>query len=285
MYVILSLAIVFGSVIGGYLMHHGDLAVLVQPNEFVIIFGAGIGSFFVGNPWPTAKRALGAMKVIMKPGTPYKKDAYIELLVFMTQLFKFIRTKGMLAIESHIENPEGSDLFNKFPGVAHDHHAVHFICDYIRLMTMGIDNPYQLDDMMTAELDAHHEEDHMLASAWVTLGDAFPALGIVAAVLGVITTMGSISEPPEILGGLIGAALAGTFLGVLLAYGVFGPIGTYIGKYFNERSKYMQCIKVGLIAHVQGNAPAISVEFARKTIPAYVMPDFKEVEDAVNTAG
>ncbi len=282
MYAILSLVIVFGAVIGGYMMHHGDLAVLIQPNEFVIIGGAGIGSFFVGNPWPTAKKCIKSVKLMLKPGTPYSKAAYLELLLFMTSLFKFIRSKGMLAIESHIENPEASDLFTKFPGVLHDHHAITFICDYIRLMTMGIDNPYQLDDMMTTELDSVHEEEAGIATSIVTLGDAFPALGIVAAVLGVITTMGSISEPPEILGGLIGAALVGTFIGVLLSYGMVGPMGHYLSKYFAERSRFVNCIKVGLLAHVQGNAPAISVEFARKTIPEYVMPTFKEVEEAAS---
>ncbi len=285
MYLIVCLVIVFGSVIGGYMMHHGDLGVLWQPNEVVIIVGSGIGAFLLSNPFPYVKKAASSLKIFFKSGTPYKKEAYVELLLFQFNIYKFVKAKGVLEIESHIENPYESDFFNKYPGFVADHHAVDFFCDYFRLLTMGIDNPYVLDDMMSAELDAHHDDDHVVSGSIVTLGDSFPALGIVAAVLGVITTMGSISEPPEILGGLIGAALVGTFLGILLCYGMVGPAGNYMGKYFGEKSKYMECIKVGILAHCQGNAPAVSVEFARKVIPAYVMPSFKEMEEAFDNAG
>ena len=281
MYLILCLVIVFGSVITGYVMHHGDLAVLVQPNEFVIIGGSGIGAFMLANPLSYVKKSVGMLKIFFKSGTPYKKEAYLELIVFLYNIFKFAKAKGMLEVESHIEDPHNSEMFNKYDGFVHDHHAVDFFCDYFRLMTMGIDNPYILDDMMTAELDAHHEDDHTVGSAIVHFGDSFPALGIVAAVLGVITTMGSISEPPEILGGLIGAALVGTFLGILLCYGMIGPMGNYILKYNEEKAKYMECIKIGILAHAQGNAPAVSAEFARKIAPGYVMPSFKEVEEAL----
>ncbi len=281
MYFIFGLVVVFGSVITGYVMHHGDLAVLVQPNEFVIIGGAAIGAFFIANPPHLVKKTAGSMKIFMKGGRPYKKEAYTELLMFMYSFFKFMKVKGMLEAESHIEDPHNSEKFSDFPTFYGNHHAVDFFCDYTRLLTMGVDNPYQLDDMMTAELEAHHHDDDAIASAVLLLGDSFPAIGIVAAVLGIITTMGSISEPPEILGGLIAAALVGTFLGILLCYGLVGPMGQSLGKYYAEKGFYMECIKIGLLAHVQGNAPAVSVEFARKVIPADVMPSFKEMEEAM----
>lgn len=281
MFFIIGVVVVIGSVIGGYLMHGGRLGILWQPNEVLIIFGSGIGAFVIANPMSKLKKCLGGLKVLFKPGDPYSKESYLELLTFMYNIFKFMKTKGLLEIEKHIENPEESDFFKPYPGLIANHHAVDFFCDYLRLLTMGVDNKYQLEDMMDKELDAHHHDNEVAAGSMTTLGDSFPALGIVAAVLGVITTMGSISEPPEILGGLIGAALVGTFLGILLCYGIFGPIGQFMGKYYHDEHKYYECIKIGLLAHVQGNAPAVSVEFARKMIPGNVMPSFKEVEAAM----
>lgn len=282
MFFIVGLVVVFGSVIGGYMMHHGNLAVLNQPNEFVIIAGAGIGSFLVGNSKTIVSRSISSLKLMMHSGPPVSKEDYIDLLKFLYNIFKLMKSKGMLAVESHIEDPEKSEYFTKHPSLLHNHHAVAFFCDYVRLITMGMDNKYQLEELMEKELEAHHHEMGLVSTAVVTLGDAFPALGIVAAVLGVITTMGSITEPPEILGGLIGAALVGTFLGVLLSYGVVGPMGHFLGKYFDAEHKYMEVIKAGLLAHIQGNAPAISIEFARKLIPTDVMPGFIEVEQAIS---
>jgi chemotaxis protein MotA len=284
MYFLLCNIIVIGSVISGYILHHGNLAVLYQPTEYLIIGGAGVGAFMLSNPFSVVKKACGSLKVFLKSGTPYKKPAYTELLLFQYEIYKFAKVKGMLEVESHIEDPHNSDLFHKYPSFSNDHHAVDFFCDYFRLMTMGVDNPYVLDDMMTAELDAHHEDDHTVGAAIVNFGESFPALGIVAAVLGVIITMGSISEPPEILGGLIAAALVGTFLGIFLCYGMIAPMGNYVIKYYGEKAKYMECLKVGILAHAQGNAPAVSVEFARKVIPGYVMPSFKEMEEAIEGA-
>lgn len=281
---IIGVIVVMGSVLGGYVLHGGNLGVLYQPTEYLIIGGSGIGQFIITNPGHHLKATLGSLKYLLK-GAPYSKENYKELLLFQASIFKFMKTKGLLQIESHIENPEESELFQPYESVLADHHVVVFICDYIRLLTMGMDDKYQLEDLMNAELEAHHHEKTEVAEGLVVLGDAFPALGIVAAVLGVIITMGSISEPPEILGGLIGAALVGTFLGIFLSYGFVGPMGKSIGKYFDEEHKYYECIQAGLLAHVQGNAPAVSVELARKAIPGHVMPSFQELEEAMNEAG
>jgi chemotaxis protein MotA len=278
---IIGVVIMFGCVIAGYVMHHGNLAVLWQPTEFIIIVGAGVGSFIIANPGHLIKRTLGSMKILFKGGYVFNKNQYLELLCFQYEVFKLMKTKGMLEIEQHIENPEGSNLFAKYPSVLSNHHATDFFCDYVRVMTMGVDDKYQLEDMMNKELEDHHHENHEVAHAVTTVGDAFPALGIVAAVLGVIITMGSIAEPPEILGGLVGAALVGTFCGVLISYGLVAPMGSCIGKYFDEEHKYYECIKIGMLTHIQGNAPAVSVEFARKGIPTGVRPSFKELEEAI----
>jgi len=275
---------VLGCTLTGYVLHHGNLMVLYQPTEYLIIVGAAFGSYIIGNPSYVIKGALKSLKLLFKNGQAKSKKDYLELLLFQYEMFKFMKTKGMLEIESHIENPGSSDLFAKYPSILSDHHATDFFCDYVRLMTMGVDNKYQLEDLMDKELEAHHDEHHAVAHSVVALGDAFPAIGIVAAVLGVIITMGSIAEPPEILGGLVGAALVGTFLGIFLAYGFVGPMGIHIGAYFDNESKYYECLKIGMLTHVQGNAPAVSVEFARKAIPSGVMPSFKELEDAMQNS-
>jgi chemotaxis protein MotA len=281
MNLIIGSIIIVVCVLGGYILHNGNLLILYQPTEYLIIGGAGIGSFIIGNQFHIIKKTVGSFKYLFKKGHPFSKTDYLQLLLFQYEIFRFMKTKGMLEIESHIENPEGSSLFQKYPNILHNHHAVEFICDYIRVMTMGVDNKYVLEDMMNAELESHHHDKQAIAGGIIHLGDAFPALGIVAAVLGVIVTMGSIAEPPEILGGLVGAALVGTFLGVLIAYGFVGPIGGYLGKYFDAEHKYYEAIKTGMLAHVQGNAPAVTVEFARKVIPEDVRPSFRELEEAM----
>ncbi|MCC7260348.1 MAG: flagellar motor stator protein MotA [Alphaproteobacteria bacterium] len=283
MFFIIGFIVVVASVIGGYVLHHGNLGILWQPTEFLIIGGAGIGSFLISNQPKTVTGSLKRLKGLLK-GAPYKKASYIELLTFLFVTLRLMRTKGMLAVESHIENPHESSLFSQFPGVHHNNHAVDFICDYLRLMTMGIDNPYQIEDLMTAELDVHHKEAHTQAGAIQTLGDAFPALGIVAAVLGVIITMGSITEPPEVLGHLIGAALVGTFFGILLSYGFVAPMGKFLDQFAADEHTYIECIKAAILSHLKGNAPVISVEYARKCIGEKEKPTFIEVEEACNNA-
>jgi chemotaxis protein MotA len=281
---IIGFVIVIGSILGGYTMHHGNMAVLNQPSEFVIIGGSGIGAFIIANPPHIIKKVLKSLKNLLK-AKPYNQAQYIELLTMMFNVFKIMKTKGLLELESHIENPSESDIFNQYPSFMANHHAVHLFTDYLRLVSMGVEDSMQVEDIIEKELEAHHKADHEVGHAVIILAESFPALGIVAAVLGVIVTMGSITEPPEILGGLIGAALVGTFLGVLLCYGIVGPMGNYISKFGEESGQYYECIKIALVSHLKGNAPAVSVEFARKVIPEHVQPSFVEVEEAMSSVG
>jgi chemotaxis protein MotA len=280
---IIGCFVVLGSVAGGYAMHGGHFGVLWQPNEFVIILGAAIGSFLVGNPGYLAKKTVGTLKVLFK-GSPYQKDDYMQLLLFFFETCKLMKTKGMLAIEPALDNPHESELFTKFPKFLNNHHAVDFFCDYMRLVTMGMENHYQLEDLMDKEIEKHHHEAAAPATSVNTMADAMPALGIVAAVLGVIHTMGSITEPPEILGGLIGAALVGTFFGVLMSYGIFAPMASLMNKFADSETTFFIVMKAAMIAHVQGNAPVISIEFARKLIPDHLRPSFNQLDAAINGA-
>jgi len=278
---IIGTVVVIGSVIGGYLWHHGKLAVLWQPSELLIIGGAAFGSFLISSPMKLVKDVGKSLKYLLK-GTPYKKSHYIELLTLMFVVFKTLKSKGMLEMESHIEKPHESSLFSQYPGFIKNKYAIHFLCDYMRLMTMGMEDHMQIEELMDKDLEAHHHEKEAISNALITMGDSMPALGIVAAVLGVIITMGSITEPPAVLGQLIGAALVGTFLGVLMSYGFIAPMGRLIGSYYSDEHQYLLCIKNGLLSHLKGNAPAVSIEFARAAIPGHEKPEFKEVEDAVN---
>jgi chemotaxis protein MotA len=271
--------VVIGCVIGGYVLHHGKLAVLWQPTEVLIIVGAAVGSFIIGTPGPLIKAILKSMKILFK-GMPFKKASYLELLVMQYAVYKTMRTKGMLEMEQHIENPHNSSLFGNYKIFVHNHHAADFFADYLRLMTMGVDNHYELEDLMEKEIGAHRSEAGHISHAIAKIADGMPALGIVAAVLGLIVTMGSITEPPEILGGLIGAALVGTFLGVLLAYGIIGPMAGYMGDSLEAQVRYLECIKAGLVAYSKGVAPAVAVEYARTSIDVLFKPSFAEVESA-----
>ncbi len=275
---------IIACVLGGYILHHGKLIVLYQPTEYLIIVGAAIGSMIIGNPGKVLGGSVKNLKLLFKAG-PFKKQDYLDLLAMLFTVCKLMKSKGMLAIESHLENPENSSIFGKYHSFVHHHHAVEFLCDNLRILTMGVDDVYEMEDRMNDELKVHHEEAHRISGAIQTMSEAFPAIGIVAAVLGVIVTMGSINEPPEILGGLIGAALVGTFLGVLLSYGFVGPMARYLGIYFEDEHVYMECIKTVLLSHMKGNAPIISVEMARKKIGSKEKPTFKELEDACNSAG
>ena len=278
---LVGIAVVLGSVIGGYTMHHGNLAVLWQPNEFIIIIGAAIGSVLIGNPGKVCKGVLKSLKYTMK-GSPYKKAHYVELLTMLYTVFKTMKTKGMLEMEAHIENPHESAIFSQFHTFVKNHHATDFLCDNLRVMTMGVEDHYQIEELMEKDLESHHHEHERISTAVINMGDAMPALGIVAAVLGVITTMGSITEPPAVLGGLIGAALVGTFSGVLISYGFISPIGKVIGTYYEDDLAYLQCIKVAMLAHLHGNAPVVSVEFARNSIMGNERPSFKEIDEVLN---
>jgi chemotaxis protein MotA len=281
MTVIVGLLIVVACVLGGYLGAGGKMGILIQPLELVIIGGAALGAFVAGNPKTVVKRAFGAFGSLIK-GSRYTKPHYLELLGLLFSIFKLLRTKGALALEPHIENPHDSALFQQFPNFHKDHHAVTFLCDYLRLMTLGTDSPHVMEELMGEEIDVHHEEQHQVTGAVQNVADGLPALGIVAAVLGVIKTMTHISEPVEVLGGLIAMALVGTFLGVLMAYGFVGPTANALKRTYEAEGKYLECIKAGLLAHMHGYAPQVSVEFARKALLSDVRPSFNEVEQACN---
>ena len=225
-----------------------------------------------------------SLGIVIK-GPKYKKPAYLELLGVLYAVFKLAKTKGDLALESHVEKPGESAIFSQFPIFSSDHHAVDFLCDYLRMLTLGAGNAHELEAAMEKELEIHHEENHAISSAMQTFADAAPALGIVAAVLGVIHTMGSITEPPEVLGHLIGGALVGTFSGILVSYGFLAPMASTLGQSFAADSQYLTCIRAGIVAHVQGYAPQVSVEFARKTLGSGVRPGFAEVEEMLQNVG
>jgi chemotaxis protein MotA len=274
---ILGIITVCGCVFGGYVAMGGKMGVLWQPFEVVIIVGAAIGAMIIGNSKNVCIGFAKAFGVVAK-GPKYKKAHFTELLCCLYQTLRLMKSKGVLAIESHIENPHESSLFSQFPKFQHDHHAVDFLCDYLRMISLGADNPHTMDDIMTMELEVHHQDEHQVPAAVQSMADGMPALGIVAAVLGIIKTMGSITEPPAVLGKLIGSALVGTFLGVWIAYGFLGPMALYLNFIKEQESKYLSVIKTALISHLHGNAPAISVEFARKALPHSLRPSFLEME-------
>jgi chemotaxis protein MotA len=274
------MVVVVASVIGGYMANGGHLGVLWQPFEVLIIFGAAVGSFIVASPKVVIMSTLKSMGLLVK-GSRHNKKTYLELLSLLYAIFKLAKTKGDLALESHVERPDESPLFGKFPNFNKDHHTRDFLCDYLRLLTLGTNNAHELEAVVDMEIEQHHEELHAVSNGMITMADGMPALGIVAAVLGVIHTMGSITEPPEVLGHLIGAALVGTFMGVLLSYGFVAPMGRNLEATFNAETKYLQVIKASLLAHMQGYAPQISIEFGRKILPSHIRPSFTEVEETV----
>ena len=280
MNLIIGIVVVIACTLGGYMAMGGKVYVLWQPFEVVIIVGSAIGAYVISNSGSVLKGTLGTIKVSMR-GPAYKKESYIELLGVLYQVFKLAKTKGNLALEQHIENPGDSSVFQQFPNFSQNETALHFLCDYLRMITLGAENPMELETLMDEEIETHHHEHTQIASAIQTMADGMPALGIVAAVLGVIKTMGSITEPPEVLGKLIGGALVGTFLGVWLSYGFIAPIATKAQASYDAELKYLHCIKAALLAHMHDSAPAISVEFARKTLLSTERPTFYEVEQTV----
>jgi chemotaxis protein MotA len=284
MFVIIGVLIVIGAVVGGYLMEHGHLAVLLQPAELVIIGGAAIGTLFIANPLATVigivKGALG----VLKPSR-FTKAFYIESLKMMNDLFMYARKNGLVKLEGDVEEPEKSPVFSKYPGFLKDPHAVHFVCDTLRMSISGGIGAFELDQMMELDMEIHHHDSSQPVSALTTVADALPGLGIVAAVLGVVITMGSLGGPPEEIGHKVAAALVGTFLGILLCYGFLGPLASYMGKLNEAEGEYFRVLRVGVISFVKGSAPILAIEFARRTIPGNLRPTFKEMEAACKGGG
>ncbi len=281
MLVIIGAIIVLGAVIGGYILEHGNLHVLFQPVELLIIGGAALGSFFIQSPAKVLGLVLKkVMSIFTAKGT--SKGEFLDVLGLLNTIFSKMRKEGLIAIEADIENPAESPIFAKYESVLKNHHAMDYICDNLKVIISTNVSPNELDDVMEFEIETHHHEALIPAHNVRQIAEALPALGIVAAVLGVVITMGKISEPPAVLGHSIGAALVGTFLGVLLSYGFVGPIATNLEAIAEEDMISFKVIKIALVSFVGGAAPQVAVEFARRVIPSGDKPTFNELEDAIS---
>lgn len=274
---IVGTLIVIGCVLGGYLPH-GSFGILIQPLEVLIICGSALGAFVISNPGWVVKQSFSKALGLAKPN-PYNKEMYLELLGLMFKIFNKARREGLMSIEADVEDPHSSELFNSAPKVAADHHVVEFICDYLRLMISGASNPYQLEDLMILELDLHHHEAAQPGHAIGEVAQALPAFGIVAAVLGIIVTMSYLDAGPMEIAHHMSVALVGTFLGILVAYGIVGPIGQDIINRANDEGHFYGVIKTCLIANLNGYAPQVAVEFGRKAVPHIERPSFQELDE------
>jgi chemotaxis protein MotA len=266
-----------------FLMTGGSLGVVIEaaPHELATIFGSAIAAMLIAGSMFNMKKIFGSLgKVISGPA--WKPGDYTDLLCLLFLLTKTMKSKGLIALEAHIEKPEDSSIFKRYPKICKDHFALDFICDTLRMMTMSLEDPHQVETHMEKQLEKHHHEALVGANALTTMSDGLPALGIVAAVLGVIKTMGAISEPPEVLGGMIGSALVGTFMGVFLAYGLIGPMGARLKAVIDEDALFYHVIRDILVAHLHGNAAQVSVEIGRGSVPSEYQPSFQQIEEAIN---
>lgn len=280
MLVIIGYVVVMASVFGGFALEGGHLAALLQPIELLMIGGAATGSFFVGNNGKAIKATLKSLPGLLK-GSKYTKGLYMELMTLQFEILSKVRKEGLMSIEGDIEAPHESAIFSKYPAVLHDHHIIEFMTDYLRLMVSGNMDAFQIENLMDNEIETHHAEGEVPVHCIAKLGDAMPAFGIVAAVMGVVHTMASVGLPPAELGLLIADALVGTFLGILLAYGFVGPLATLLEQKLHESSKIFQCVKVTLLASLNGYAPALAVEFGRKVLFSTERPSFTELEEHI----
>ncbi|WP_075792332.1 flagellar motor stator protein MotA [Massilia putida] len=283
MFVIVGYVVVLAAVFGGFAMNGGHLAALWQPLELVMIGGAAVGAFFVGNNPKAVKATLAALPTLFK-GSKYTREMYMELMSLLFDVLSKVRKEGLMSIEGDIEAPEQSPVFSKYPAVLADHHIVEFITDYLRLMVSGNMDAFQIENLMDNEIETHHHEGAVPAQCIAKLGDGLPAFGIVAAVMGVVHTMESVGLPPAELGILIAHALVGTFLGILLAYGFVGPLSSLLEQKLEESTKMFQTVKVTLLASLNGYAPALAVEFGRKVLYSTERPTFAELEDHIKKA-
>lgn len=279
MFAIIGIVVVIGAIMGGYLMEHGQIGVLLQPAELIIIGGAALGTLLIANPLSIIKGIVQGLLSVLKGGK-YNRAFYLETLKMLNDLFMQARKQGMVKLEEDVENPEKSQVFSKYPGFLSSHHAVHFVCDTLRMAISGGVPAFDLDQMMEMDMEVHHAESSKPVSALSTVADALPGLGIVAAVLGVVITMGALGGPPEEIGHKVAAALVGTFLGILMCYGFLGPLASNLQKMNDDEADYLRCLRQGIIAFVKGSAPVLAVEFARRSIPGELRPTFKDFEVA-----
>jgi chemotaxis protein MotA len=277
MFAIIGIVIVFGAVIGGFLMEKGHMAVLVQPAELLIIAGAATGTLLVANPMRIIKAIVASLTGILK-GSAYTKDRYLSTLKMMYQFLNKVRKEGLLAVEMDVEKPAESPIFKNYPDFLHDHHSLDFVCDTLRTAITGGVEPFDMDQMMELDMEVHHNEAAQPCDSLTTVADSLPGLGIVAAVLGVVITMGALGGPPEEIGKHVAAALVGTFLGILLCYGLVGPLAANMRKIADEHNEYLHVLRVLLLAFLKGSAPMIAIELGRRAIPAYARPGFDEME-------
>ncbi len=277
MFIVIGFIIVFGSIFFGYTMHHGQMAVLMQWSEFIIIGGSAAGAFLVANPMHVVKASIKQTIALLKP-SPYTEKAYSELLQVLYEIFQKARKDGLVGIEAHIENPEKSDIFKKYPLFFKNHHAMSFLCDTLKVLLTGAVEDHHLSDILELDLEKQHEEHMAAPTALAGIGDAMPGFGIVAAVLGVVITMGAIGGSATEIGEKVAGALVGTFLGILLSYGIIGPMSKAIEGRVKTEHDYMCCIRTALLAFARGDSPMTCVEFARRNIEPEERPTFAELE-------
>ncbi len=284
MFAIIGILVVFGCVIAGYLMEHGNLKVLVQPAELVIIAGAAIGTLLVANPLHILKKIVGGLSVVIS-GSKFTQKRYLETLKMMYDLLNRARKDGLVALEADIEDPGKSQVFSKYPAFLKDHHIRDFVCDTMRMAVSGGVEPFDIDQMMELDMEVHHQSASQPVAALSSMADSLPGLGIVAAVLGVVITMGALGGPPEEIGHKVAAALVGTFLGILLCYGLVGPFAANMAKGAEDEHAYYYVLRVLMTSFMKGAPPIMAVEVARRAIPGHVRPSFKEVEKTCRASG
>jgi chemotaxis protein MotA len=284
MFTIIGIVVVFGAVLAGYLMEHGNVKVLMQPAELVIIAGAAIGTVLIANPLHILKKMIGGLGTAFS-GSKYGKPKYLETLKMMFELFTRARRDGLMALESDSDNPEQSTIFSKYPKFLKDHHALAFVCDSVRMASSGGIEPFDADQMIENDMEVHHQQATLPIVALSTMADSLPGLGIVAAVLGVVITMGSLGGPPEEIGHKVASALVGTFLGILLCYGLVGPVSSNMAKAVDDEHSYYQVLRVMIVAFMKGTAPTMAVEIGRRAIPGHVRPTFQDAEKFIKDKG
>src|SRR5580693_1118500 len=283
MFAIIGIVIVFGSVLGGYLMEHGNVKVLVQPAELVVIGGAAIGTVLIANPLHILKQIVGGVVGVFG-GSKFTKQRYLESLKMMYELLNKARREGLMALEADVEDPAKSPLLSKYPAFIKDHHIRDYFCDTMRMAVSGVE-AFDLDQLLDLDMEVHHHNAGLPIASLSSMADSLPGLGIVAAVLGVVITMGALGGPPEEIGHKVAAALVGTFLGILLCYGLVGPLAASMQKTSDDEHAYYNVLRVLIISFMKGNAPSTAVEIGRRAIPGHVRPDFQETEKFIKDKG
>ena len=283
MFAIVGILVVLGAVIGGFLMEHGPIKVLIQPSEVVIILGAALGTLVAANPLHTLKGVIGGILQVLK-GSKFNKKRYLDSLKMMYDLFNKIRREGPNSVENDIETPDKSKFFGAYPAFVKDHESRNFVCDTMRMVLMGGVEAFDVDQMIEVDMDVHANEMEQSVGALSTVADSLPGLGIVAAVLGVVMTMSALGGPPEEIGKKVAAALVGTFLGILMCYGVVGPLAANLSKLSHEQHEYLHVLRVAMIAFMKGISPLLAVEMGRRAVPAHLRPSFAEFEKACKQA-